>query len=76
MSSTGAWAADRVAREVQSTALRHGLLFELVGRGGIVARFLPPLNLTLAEADEALDILAYALAETDRLCRTGEASNG
>jgi diaminobutyrate-2-oxoglutarate transaminase len=76
MSSTGAWEAGRVARAVQSRALRRGLLFEIVGRGGSVARFLPPLNLAPAEADEALDILACALAETDRLCRMGEAGNG
>jgi diaminobutyrate-2-oxoglutarate transaminase len=76
MGPAGSWPASRVAREVQAGALRRGLLFELVGRGGTVARFLPPLNLALGEAREALDILASAVADADRRSGLDEALDG
>ncbi len=66
MAASACWTASQVAREFQRAALCRGLLFELVGRGGTVARFLPPLNLHPAEAEEGLSILAAAAADVDR----------
>ncbi|MFJ7326494.1 aspartate aminotransferase family protein [Streptomyces cyaneofuscatus] len=59
----GAWSAGELVDRVRTAALRRGLIFEPAGRGGCVARFLPPLNLTWEEADEALSILAAAMSE-------------
>ncbi|MFE9762979.1 aspartate aminotransferase family protein [Streptomyces sp. NPDC005808] len=59
----GSWSAGEVVDRVRTAALRRGLIFEPAGRDGCVARFLPPLNLTREEADEALDILAAAIGE-------------
>lgn len=73
---TGLWSASQVARELQSAALRRGLLFELVGRGDTVARFMPPLILAPSEADEALAILAAAAADVDARSRLGEPGDG
>jgi diaminobutyrate-2-oxoglutarate transaminase len=76
ITAAGTWPATQVARELQLAALRGGLLFELAGRGSTVARFLPPLNLEPGQADEALDILAAAVAQVDRRSRqagTGDA---
>ncbi len=75
MAAAGTWPASRVAAELQSSALHRGLLFEVVGRGDTVARFLPPLNLSPSEADEGLSILAAALADVDRRSRLDEAAD-
>jgi len=55
--------AAELAGRVRKAALHRGLLFELAGRDDCVARFLPPLNLSIAEADEALELLAAAIAD-------------
>lgn len=59
----GPWSAGEVVDRVRMAALHKGLIFEPAGRKGSVARFLPPLNLTREEADEALGILEAAIAE-------------
>ncbi|MFG2873461.1 aspartate aminotransferase family protein [Streptomyces sp. NPDC048337] len=59
----GTWSAGEVVDRVRTAALRRGLIFEPAGRGGCVARLLPPLNLTREEADEALEILTAAVSE-------------
>jgi diaminobutyrate-2-oxoglutarate transaminase len=63
MIPTGTWSAAEVASRVRVAALHRGLLFELAGRDDRVARFLPPLNLTLDDAAEALEIFGSAVAE-------------
>jgi diaminobutyrate-2-oxoglutarate transaminase len=63
MASCGVHSAGEIASRVRIAALHRGLLFELAGRDDCVARFLPPLNLTVDEAAEALDILELAVAE-------------
>ncbi|MBC9726534.1 aspartate aminotransferase family protein [Streptomyces sp. TRM68367] len=59
----GPWPAGEVVDRIRQAALRRGLIFEPAGRGGCVARLLPPLNLTIEEADEALEILTAAVSE-------------
>lgn len=59
----GIHSAAEIAGRTRIAALRRGLLFELAGRDDCVARFLPPLNLTMDEAAEALDILQAAITE-------------
>jgi diaminobutyrate-2-oxoglutarate transaminase len=55
--------AGKVSRRLHQAALRRGLLYELAGRDDCVARFLPPLNLSLDEAAEALELFAASVAE-------------
>ena len=63
MTPLGSWSAAEVAARVRKAALHRGLLFELAGRDDCVARFLPPLNLSLEEAAEALEYFRAAVAE-------------
>lgn len=53
--------SDVVAETLRVAALRGGLLYESAGRAGCVARFLPPLNLSVREVDEALEIFRYSV---------------
>ena len=48
-------------KELVSTCLKNGLL--LISAGPKVLRFVPPLNITAAEVDQALEILTQSLAE-------------
>ncbi|MFE9617203.1 aspartate aminotransferase family protein [Streptomyces sp. NPDC006384] len=72
----GPWTAGEVVDRVRKAALRRGLIFEPAGRGGCVARLLPPLNLTREEADEALDILTAAVAEAAEPARAPRGHDG
>lgn len=47
-------------KELVNTCLKNGLL--LISAGSRVLRFVPPLNITSAEIDQALDILEQSLA--------------
>ena len=53
------------ARRVQRLALERGLIVELGGRDDAVVRLLPPLNVSRRTLDQALAILAEAVALTD-----------
>ena len=53
------------ARSVQRLALERGLIVELGGRDDAVVRLLPPLNVSRRTLDQALTILAEAVAITD-----------
>ena len=53
------------ARNVQRLALERGLIVELGGRDDCVVRLLPPLNVSRRTLDQALTILAEAVALTD-----------
>jgi diaminobutyrate-2-oxoglutarate transaminase len=55
--------AGRLARAVQSRALRRGLILECGGRDDCVVRMLPPLNVTAEVVAEACAILVDAIAE-------------
>ncbi|GAA3792947.1 diaminobutyrate--2-oxoglutarate transaminase [Sphaerisporangium flaviroseum] len=55
--------ATALAHEVQSAALRRGLIIELGGRGDCVVRILPPLNVTAEVVDAACSILVDAIDE-------------
>jgi diaminobutyrate-2-oxoglutarate transaminase len=57
---------SRAAYAVQRTALENGLIVELGGRGDGVVRILPPLNVSAETIDQALEILALALATASR----------
>jgi diaminobutyrate-2-oxoglutarate transaminase len=57
---------SRAAFAVQRTALEHGLIVELGGRGDGVVRMLPPLNVLPETIDQALDILGVALGAAAR----------
>jgi diaminobutyrate-2-oxoglutarate transaminase len=60
--------AAEVAADVQRAALRRGLIVELGGREDRVVRLLPPLNITVEIADQALAILAESMrAVEDRI---------
>lgn len=63
ISPLGDLSASQVSRQIHQAALRRGLLYELAGRDDCVARFLPPLNLSLDEAAEALELFGAAVAE-------------
>ncbi|MCW2505716.1 MAG: 2,4-diaminobutyrate 4-transaminase [Actinomycetia bacterium] len=63
LTAAGEWTAAEVARRIRTAALHRGLLFELAGRDDCVARFLPPLNLSRAEATEALDLFGAAVTD-------------
>jgi diaminobutyrate-2-oxoglutarate transaminase len=54
-------AAPAFAARVQRECLRRGLILELGGRHGSVARFLPPLIITAEQIDEVTRIFAHAL---------------
>jgi len=52
------------ARNVQRLAIERGLIVELGGRDDAVVRLLPPLNVSRRTLDQALAILAEAVALT------------
>ena len=49
------------ARPIAEAGLKHGVMFNVVQ--GNVLRFLPPLILTVAEVDEAMDVLDEVMAD-------------
>jgi diaminobutyrate-2-oxoglutarate transaminase len=51
------------ARRIQGRCFERGLLVEIGGAYGNVVRFLPPLIITEAEADEAVELFAAAVAD-------------
>jgi diaminobutyrate-2-oxoglutarate transaminase len=53
---------SRAAYVVQRAALENGLIVELGGRGDSVVRMLPALNISFETLDQALDIMAGAVA--------------
>jgi diaminobutyrate-2-oxoglutarate transaminase len=57
---------SRAAYAVQRASLEGGLILELGGRGDAVVRMLPPLNIARTTLDQALEILAGAVAAADR----------
>jgi diaminobutyrate-2-oxoglutarate transaminase len=64
--------APDVARRLQQECLRRGLIVELGGRSGSVARFLPPLIVSLSEIEEIAGRFGEAVkaAETSRLAHS------
>jgi diaminobutyrate-2-oxoglutarate transaminase len=52
-----------LAREVKRACFARGLILETGGRHGAVLRFLPPLVVTEAELEQALNILAEAVQD-------------
>ncbi|MDT0546494.1 aspartate aminotransferase family protein [Streptomyces lonegramiae] len=54
--------ATALAGEVQTYALRHGLIVERGGRQDAVVRILPPLNVTADVVDTACSILVEAVS--------------
>ncbi|MFE9426692.1 aspartate aminotransferase family protein [Kitasatospora sp. NPDC006697] len=62
------WTAAQLADRLRRASLERGLLFELAGRDDVVVRFLPALNLSRAEAAEALEIFGAAVTETAKEC--------
>jgi diaminobutyrate-2-oxoglutarate transaminase len=60
--ATGAPDGD-AARALQRAVLERGLIVELGGRDDAVVRLLPPLNVSQATLDQALAIIADALAD-------------
>ena len=56
-------AAPELALRIQRLSLERGLILELGGRYDAVVRMLPPLNVSRATLDQALDILREALAQ-------------
>lgn len=60
--SIGSYPADRaLALGIKLRCLRSGLILENGGRHGAVLRLLPPLNVSLAEIDEAVGILRESM---------------
>ena len=57
---------SRAAYLVQRACLENGLIVELGGRGDAVIRLLPPLNVSRETLDQALEILASAIATAAR----------
>ncbi len=57
--------AAALARRVRTACRRRGLLMEIGGHYGNVARFLPPLVVTEELARKGLEIFADALAEVE-----------
>jgi diaminobutyrate-2-oxoglutarate transaminase len=55
--------AGELASEIQTAALRRGLILELGGRHDCVVRMLPPLNVTEELIDTACGILLETLKE-------------
>lgn len=56
----------RLARRIQAECLARGLVLELGGRQGSVARFLPPLIVTAAQVDEIAHIFGEAAQHAAR----------
>lgn len=56
-----------IATQIQKYCLHHGLIVELGGRDDVVVRLLPPLNLSLNEANIVLQILDDALEQVSSL---------
>jgi diaminobutyrate-2-oxoglutarate transaminase len=56
-------ATPDAASAAQAGCLARGVIIELGGRGNTVVRFLPPLVLTQAQADNVLSIFAESVAE-------------
>jgi diaminobutyrate-2-oxoglutarate transaminase len=56
-----AWLAQ-LARDLKRYCFEHGLIVERGGRHGAVLGLLPPLTVSRAESDEALDVIASGLA--------------
>jgi diaminobutyrate-2-oxoglutarate transaminase len=54
--------APELARELKRFCFAHGLIVETGGRHGAVLRLLPPLTVSMAELDEALDVIAAGLS--------------
>lgn len=54
------------ANEIQRAALENGLIIEKGGRHSAVLRFLPPLNISDAQADFAIGAFSAALASTGK----------
>jgi 4-aminobutyrate aminotransferase len=52
-----------VATQVLEGCLQAGLLGYMAGLHGQVVRFMPPLNVTEAQVDQALDVIAAALEQ-------------
>jgi diaminobutyrate-2-oxoglutarate transaminase len=57
--------ATEVASRVQRAALRRGLILELGGRDDSVVRLLPPLNVSRETVDDAVAIIAAAVASVE-----------
>ena len=55
--------AGELAGQIQTAALRRGLILELGGRHDCVVRMLPPLNVTAEVIDTACSILLDVLQE-------------
>ncbi|MGH3898024.1 MAG: aspartate aminotransferase family protein [Pseudonocardiaceae bacterium] len=55
--------ASELAAQIQTAALRRGLILELGGRHDCVLRILPPLNVTAEVIDTACSILLNTLQE-------------
>ncbi|RJQ82231.1 aminotransferase class III-fold pyridoxal phosphate-dependent enzyme [Pseudonocardiaceae bacterium YIM PH 21723] len=62
---TGRWASE-LARRVQASALRRGLIVELGGREDCVVRMLPALNVSPEVIDIGAGILVETIAELTR----------
>jgi diaminobutyrate-2-oxoglutarate transaminase len=54
-------ANPQLANQIQHAALKNGLIIEKGGRHGAVLRFLPPLNITEAQIDFAVNAFADAI---------------
>jgi acetylornithine/N-succinyldiaminopimelate aminotransferase len=52
-----------VARDIMKASLERGLIFNAVG--DLVMRFLPPLNITTSDVDEAIAVLDAAVQQVD-----------
>jgi diaminobutyrate-2-oxoglutarate transaminase len=59
--AVGSRSAGDVAKAIQATALRKGVLLERGGREGSVLRFLPPLTVELGEVDRICDAIRAGL---------------
>lgn len=58
--------AGNLSQRVKRRCFEQGLIVETGGRGGGVIRMLPPLNVSMDEVDEALDIFEMVL--TSEIC--------
>ena len=63
---------DDIAQEAQAAALQHGLIVNAIGPN--VLRFVPPLTITEADVDHAIQVLEVSLDEVSSHVRTPEAS--
>lgn len=55
-------ADPEMASAIQAECLKRGLILELGGRHGSVARFLPPLIITERQIEQVFDVFAVAVA--------------